>query len=288
MAILALCILCNVLLVIIFKYFDHYGVDNLNAIIINYFICVIGASLSIGEFIIPSDFLSKAWFPYAILMAGFFIVGFNIMALSYQKSGVALTVIISKMSLILPVIFAVSFYGESLGILKVIGILVAIAAIVLVNLPEKGIEKISTQILLLPILVLILSGFIEINLFYVQVEKLVTDDSLQFVVTSFGLAGVFGLVLSLYRMFKMKIIPNMKDVLGGITLGLPNFLTIFLLLYLLKEGWEGSVLFPLNNIGILLLTTFVGWILYKEKINLLKGIGLLLAIVAVVFIGMNV
>ena len=58
------------------------------------------------------------------------------MALSFQKSGVALTAIIQKMSLIIPAAVAISLYGEPLGMMKSIGILLALGAIVFANLPS--------------------------------------------------------------------------------------------------------------------------------------------------------
>jgi drug/metabolite transporter (DMT)-like permease len=270
--------------------FARYRVDNLNAIIINYFTCVAAASLFLGSFAIPVDLFSQRWFPYALLMAFMFIIGFNVMALAFQKAGVALTVIIVKMSLILPVVFAVVFYSESLGYLKALGIIAAISAIILVNLPGKKEAHelhLTTDILMLPVLAFVMSGVIEIILYFVQVEQLLMGDDLIFVATSFGMAGIIGTLYSVYRLAKNKIGLKTKDILAGISLGLPNFLTIYLLLYLLKQGWEGSVLFPLNNIGILTLTALVGIIFYNEKMNLKKGIGLILSTAAIFLIGMS-
>jgi drug/metabolite transporter (DMT)-like permease len=291
MIILLLLILCNVILAIIFKAFSEHGVDNLNAIITNYFICVVVASLIVGHFIIPMDVFDVKWFGYSVALSLCFIIGFNLMAYSFQKAGVALTVIVSKMSLILPVVFAVVLYNEKLPVLKTLGILSAIAAIVLVNLPGSSQSdqkiKISREILMLPILVWFLSGLIEIILYYVQIESYVTDDSMTFVATSFGIAGILGSFYSGYRAFNSQIYPTSKDLIGGVILGVPNFLTIYLLLYLLEKGWQGTVLFPINNVSILLLTTLVGVVLYREKVNVMKGIGLALSVIAIVFIGMN-
>lgn len=288
MLILILCIVCNVLLAVIFKAFAKYEVDNLNAIIVNYLLSIAIASILTGHFIIPNDLLSQPWIFLSFLMAILFIVGFNLMALSFQKAGVALTVVIVKMSLILPVLFAITLYDEALPIIKALGILSAIAAIILVNMPTKEgnqkKKKISLQLLLLPIIVWLLSGLIEVILYYVQAERLVTDDSLTFVATSFGMAGILGIIYSIYRGITQNIFPKKKDIIGGLSLGLPNFLTIYLLLYLLGDGWEGSVLFPINNIGILLLTSLLGVVLYKEKIDLLKGVGLALSLLAILLL----
>ena len=287
MLLLLLCIFCNVLFAIIFKGFASKGVDNLNAIIVNYFVCVVVASLFLGESAVPLDLISKPWFIWSIILSILFIGGFNIMALSFQKSGVALTVIIQKMSLVMPAAFAIALYGETLNLMKVLGICAALFAIVLVNRPtDNSISKLSIKdpILLLPLLTLVVSGIIEIILYYVQVEQFVTDDTVHFTATSFGFAGLFGLFYSLYRQIKTGIRIGLKEVIGGVVLGVPNFFSIYLLVYLLSQGWQGSVLFPVNSVSILVLTAIVGFILFKETPDRFKLMGMALGVLAIVLI----
>lgn len=284
---LLLCISCNVLLAIIFKAFQRYQIDNLNAIIINYAVCVIVASFVLGQFAFPMDLFSKPWAPWAFGLSLLFISGFNIMALSFQKSGVALTAIIQKMSLVLPAAFAIALYGEALTILKGLGILAALAAVILVNFPsDDDAPKFSftDPIIILPLLTFIMSGIIEIILFYVEVEGMVQDEGILFTATSFGLAGILGSIYSLYRGFMGGIWPGGKELAAGLTLGIPNFMTIYLLVFLLSRGWEGSVLFPINSVAILIGTSLIGFLLYKEEADYYKILGIVLGVVAIVLI----
>ena len=288
MLILGLCILCNVLLAVVFKGFSQYKVNNHNAIVINYAVCVTVASIAIGEFAIPAELFSKPWFPFALMLAILFITGFNVLALAFQKCGVALTIIIQKMSLIIPVVFAVSLYGETLGWLKIVGIVSALGAIVLVNYPTKEMQQDFPRAwLIFPILAFLMSGLIEIDLYYVEAEKLVGEDGLKFTASAFGMAGVLGLLFTIYKSLRGQGFFKKKELIGGLLLGLPNFLTIYLLVVLLQMGWEGSVLFPVNSIGILLLTAVVGIIAYKESVNQLKLGGLVLATLAIVLVGLS-
>ena len=285
---LILCILCNVLLAIIFKSFAKYKVDNHNAIVINYAICVITASLAIGSFAIPMDLISRPWFPYALILSLLFITGFNILASSFQKCGVALTIIIQKMSLILPIIFAVTLFGESMNFLKIGGVVAAIGAIVLVNYPSNNNAlNFNRKWLILPLLTFVMSGMIEIDLYYVEVANLIGEDGLVFTASAFGMAGMFGLGYTIFRMISGHHFISKKEIIGGIILGVPNFLTIYLLLVILKLGWEGSVLFPVSSVGTLLMTALVGIVVYKESVNNLKVSGLLLATLAIALIGLS-
>ena len=273
---LLLCIACNVGLAIIFKTFQRYQVDNLNAIVVNYFVCVFVASLVLGQLAFPFDFMYRPWATHA--------------ALSFQKSGVALTAIIQKMSLILPASFAIALYGEPLTILKGGGIIMALIAVIFVNKPStEDAPKFSfaDPIILLPLLTFIMSGIIEIILFYVEVEGLVSEEGIIFTATCFGLAGIFGAIYSVFRGFKSNIWPKKKEFIAGMALGLPNFFSIYLLVFLLSKGWQASVLFPVNSVSILIFTSIVGFILYNEKADKFKLLGIALGAMAIAMISIS-
>jgi drug/metabolite transporter (DMT)-like permease len=285
-----LLVLCNVALAIIFKYFDKYKVDNLNAIVVNYFTCVVSSSLYLGVQSVPVDFYIRPWFGSAIAMSLLFIIGFNLMALSYQRAGLTLTGIMHKMSLLISGAFPIIFYDELLTNHRLIGFVAAILTVILVNYPSKsdGFTLKNKWIMALPIIVFVMSGLIEIILFYVEVSGQVDGDGVLFTSTSFGLAGVIGVVIVFYRLLMGRSKFGLKDVFGGVILGLPNYLTIYLLIYLLEQGWDGSVLFPLNNVSILVTITLIGAIIYKEQLNLLKIVGLVFGIIAIVLIGTGI
>ena len=244
-----LLVLCNVALAIIFKYFEKYNVDNLNAIVVNYFTCVVSSSIFLGVQSVPSDFYLKPWFGSAVMMSLLFIIGFNLMALSYQRAGLTLTGIMHKMSLLISAAFPIIYYEEILTHYKLIGFVAAIITVILVNYPSKsdGFAIRNKWIIALPIIVFAMSGMIEIILYYVEASGQVDGDGEFFTSTSFGLAGAIGVVIVLFRLLTGRSQFSWKDVLGGVILGLPNYLTIYLLLHLLDQGWDGSVLFPLNN-----------------------------------------
>ena len=286
MGILVILILCNVLLAIIFKYFDKYKVDNLHAIIVNYAIAVAVAGIVLQKSPVPSDLFSKPWFFYSLLLSLLFIIGFNIMALSFQKAGVAITAIVSKMSLIISSGFAIAYYSEVLNLPKGIGIVAAIIAIILVNLPSRSDELNLTKnkYLWLPIVTMLMSGVIEIILLMVEVEGKLGGDGILFTSSSFAMAGVFGLLFAGFRMVTQGNRVTKQDVIGGIILGVPNFFTIYLLVLLLTRGWDGSMLFPINSVGMLALTVIVSVLLFGEKVDLKKGLGLVFSILAIVLI----
>ena len=212
------------------------------------------------------------------------------MALSYQRAGLTLTGIMHKMSLLISAAFPIIYYEEILTNYKLIGFVAAIITVILVNYPSKsdGFAIRNKWIIALPIIVFAMSGMIEIILYYVEASGQVDGDGVFFTSTSFGLAGAIGVVIVLFRLLTGRSQFSWKDVLGGVILGLPNYLTIYLLLHLLDQGWDGSVLFPLNNVSILVTITLIGAFIYREQLNMLKIVGLVFGIIAIVLIGTGI
>ncbi|NNE27137.1 MAG: EamA family transporter [Saprospiraceae bacterium] len=264
--------------------FPKFKVKNLQAIVANYFTCFITGSLIIGENPVHPGILHTSWLPYALFLSFLFITFFNVGAFAIQKIGMIITSIFQKLSLIFPVLMGILLFGEILNVTKSVAIISALIAIVLVNIPNKSIEgEIShlRQYWYLPFLVLLGNGSIETTLFFVEEKGIVSGASLNFVTTLFFLAGLWGVI---YMIIARKAFFTNRDIIAGICLGIPNFFTIYLLIKALEIGWDGSVLFPVNNVSVLSLTAVVGFIFFKERLNKYNVVGLILAIAAVLLI----
>ncbi len=286
MLLLLLCIAANVSLALLFKIFPKYGIRNLPTIVVNYLSSIAVGSILAGELVISADIIHSPGIGYIIALSLLFIVGFNILGKAFQLAGISLTTIIQKMSILISAIFAIVVYNDLVSIQKILGLILAVAAIVFVYyVPklERNKVKEDWKILAFPLLAFLLSGIIEVILLVVGKEGLM-NDSISFVSHSFALASILGFcVMALTSRPFIKP----KEILAGIVLGVPNFLTIYLLIVLVEQGWDGSVLFPINNIGVVLLSAIAGAILFHEKLNKFKQIGLALAVASIVLIGME-
>ena len=290
MSILLLCILANVLIAIIFKLFPKFGINNFQAIIFNYFTCLFIGTLQLGEFPVPCDFYVQAWFPFVILLGFLFLGGFNLNAISTQKLGISYTALVQKLSLIIPSTIAILFFHEKISFYKIIGIIGALVAIVLIQIPSKnkndGIGK-SIQLkdfIFLASGVFLLAAIIEVLLFYMNIKGISTGHDITIVSSTFGLAGILGSIFLTYQIITGKTKFQAKNILAGIILGIPNFYSIYLLVYLLSHGWEASVMFPMNNVGIIAISALVAVLFFNEKLNAYKWIGLIVAILSILLI----
>lgn len=290
MTFLILSILFSTLLVFIFKAFPKYEVDTFQAIVINYFVCVITGSFVLGEFPINAETPDQFWFPYALALGLIFITGFNFTAFTVQKFGITIGAVMQKMSIIFSVSWALLMYGESMTLMKGAGILAAVAAIVLTNIRSDNQKSESEMIpkwwYIFPALTLIFSGVMEILLFEVE-QKSATSGDLGFVATLFGIAGIFGFVFLVGGLLSGKLKWKMQNLWAGIVLGVPNFFSIYFLMKAIGFGWEGSVVFPVNNVAIIGLSAILAYFLISEKLSKMNWLGVALAGLSILLIAVG-
>lgn len=286
MGTLIIVICLNILLLVIFRMFKKYEVDSFQAIVINYLTCVAVGSFVLGRFPLDASTIDKPWFPYSIALGFLFITGFNLLAQSVQHFGVTLTSIAQKMSLLLSVGFAVVLFNETVNIGKGIGLLAALASIVLINLPDQSkAERTNTSgPWYLLIVTWLLSGLIDMTLFYVEVKDLSSNADIGFVVALFGMAAIIGTCIMTFLLITKKKHFAWKNILAGIILGIPNFFTIYLLLVLFNQGFEGSTIFPIVNVAIILGSAILGFSIFKERLSKIQWLGFALGVLCIILI----
>ncbi|WP_337251704.1 EamA/RhaT family transporter [Maribacter halichondriae] len=213
-----------------------------------------------------------------------FIIVFNITARTAQKLGVSVASVAAKMSFVIPVIVGISLYKEELNIVKIIGILMALAAVYFASKKNKTVV-VKFQDLILPLLLFMGTGFVDAGIKMLQTWQMEEVDFPLFSMTVFGAAGTIGLFFILISSFKKPLKLNLPNVIGGIILGSFNYFTIhFLLRALNAEVFASSVIFTISNVGTVLLSTLLGILLFKEQISPKNWGGIALAVVSIVLV----
>ena len=282
---LLLSILSSSVIFVIFKMFQKYKVNTLQAIIINYFFaCLVGY---LG-YIKGTDLTlvpSKLWFPGTLILGALFISVFYLAAITTQKSGLSVVSVATKMSVAIPVFFGIILYNESTGIMKVTGILLALVAVYLTSIKTTTGIKIKKANLIFPLLVFLGSGIIDTTIKYLETTYVAEDEVALFSTSIFAVAGMIGIVILIGQMAMGKLRIRGKNILGGIVLGIPNYFSIyFLVMALRSEGFESSTVFTINNVAIVLFSTVLGILLFKEHLIKKNWIGILLAIISILLV----
>ncbi len=283
---LVLSMLSSAAIMVVFKLFDRYRIVTLDAIVVNY-----GVAAALSFALDPSgigmyEAMHEAWFGNALIMGVLFISLFNVIGLSAQRIGVSVTTVANKMSLVIPVLYAILFLGESWGIFKIAGLIVALVAVLLSTRKNKQ-EPIDRRYMSFPLIVFVGSGFIDAFFKYNQVHTLGKNGLEPFTGWIFLTAGTLGLLVWIYRSVFLKKLPARNAILGGIMLGIPNYFSVYFLLKALSmDGLESSVVIPVNNMAIVALGAIAGVLLFQEKLNRWNYIGIGLCFVSILLIGM--
>jgi drug/metabolite transporter (DMT)-like permease len=272
-------------LFVIFKLFDVLKVNTFQAIVVNYFVAaVLGFYLS-NNSVSFQEIPNQPWFIGAFLLGIMFILVFNIMALTSQKNGLSVASVSSKMSVVIAIVFGVWYYEESLGFIKLLGILLALIAVYLTSVKEKKETTVKQVSLLFPILLFFGSGAIDTSLKFIETRFVEEGGVPLFSATIFGCAFILGMTILLYQIVKGTFRFEFKNILGGILLGVPNYFSIvYLLKALSTDGMESSTAFTLNNVGIVILSTLFGLFIFKEKLIWKNWLGIVIAIVSILLV----
>lgn len=281
---LLLSVLSSSVIFVIFKLYNRLKINTLQAIIFNYFFAFASGML-IDQRIPGQRIFTEPWFPGTVILGFMFIAVFYLAALTTQRSGLSVVSVATKMSVAIPVFFGIILYNESTGIIKILGIILALAAVYLTSIKKKEGIKIQKRNLIFPLLVFFGSGVIDTTIKFLETSYVVEADVALFSSTIFAIAGCVGVSILIIQAFMGKLKLSFKNVLGGIALGIPNFGSIyFLVLALRTEGMESSTIFPLNNVAIVMISTFLGILLFGEKMLPKNWIGIALAVGSIILI----
>ena len=278
-------ILFNVL-VVFFKLFEKYNIDNLQALISNYFISALLSLLLLSENDNIQSSIESEWFIHAIILGTLFISIFNIYALGIQKIGIATTSVINKMSFVIPVVFSIIFYENEVFSLSILfGVLLALLGIYLSSTNNSSFNF-DKKYLWIILIIFFGQGFVDIVLndskFYIP-----KDENILFFLILFISATTAGILI----LFAKKQISHIKikNLLWGAIFGIPNFFSIFYFLKALQSDYfidKSYLIFPLTSVGIVVTTTFLGMLIYKEILTKRNLIGITIAVISILIISL--
>ncbi|WMJ74792.1 hypothetical protein RCC89_16680 [Cytophagaceae bacterium ABcell3] len=286
---LILTIVLTSTLFIVFKVFHLWRINTFVAIVINYFVCVVTGSIYTATSPIAVIEQAQPWLLPACITGAVFVITFYLMALTVEKVNMTVASVANKVSLIIPVAGSLIFFetqAVDYNIFNYIGIATGIVAIVLTSIRESNdlLPKQEQRLsFILPIVVFLLGGGIDFYINYINYSYMTPESQPYFPMATFLAAALTGVVLISFR-FK-KVTFAMKDVAGGIMLGIPNYFTIYFLLQALSDfNNDGTIFFPVLNIGIILVTTLSAFVFFRERLTKTNIYGIFMSIMALILI----
>ena len=267
------------------RLFERFGLDNHQALMWNYVFASATGFIVCDKFDTLPELVAEPWFGLSILTGFWFIFTYLLMTASTQRSGVTVTSLSSKLSVVLPTLAGVVLFSETLNFVATMGIVLALVALVLVvggkknNVKTKGNGWIVT---LLPVFIFFGTGTGDILMKITEQQN--TVGNLGFMIAFiYFVALIFGIIIVVWDIARGKSRWQWKSTAGGIMLGVINYFSTFCV-YNSMRCFDNVVLFPIYNIGVVSLTAIVGWLLFKEKLTWKNYLGLGIAIIAVILI----
>jgi drug/metabolite transporter (DMT)-like permease len=261
----------------VLKFVEIKSLRVLNVLVINYLVAVL-ISIFSTDWSGFSD--QKGLLPILIHSAilGFlFIANFLIYSKSIDKNGMGISIAAMRMSLVFPILLSLFIYDENASVGLIVGIFLTFISLILLVPSIKKDRNVQLKFAVLPILLFFISGITDSGLKIFEREFSLIFDESQFLASLFLFAFLTGAVILFIR---RQLTFNLKEILYGTVLGVVNLYSSYFILMALKEI-PGSIVFPVANLSIVFVGTFIGVIFWKDRPDNKQWIGLFLASISI-------
>ena len=278
MLFLILSIICSVTVGVIFKVSRKYNVNNSQIVTANYLFALI-----LCYFFFSPDLTvvekESPWILYAVI--GLLLPSvFLFLAASIKHMGIVKTDAAQRLSLFIPILAAWFIFKEDFNSLKITAFLIGLPAILLIL--AKPIENTKSK-WFYPTVVLLGFGLIDILFKQIALFTTLPYTTSLFVVFSISLLIMIAVVC--YEVIANKAHLQFKNIAFGGLVGVFNFGNILFYLKAHQAFAENpSTVFAGMNMGVIIIGSLIGVLVFKEKLTKMNYAGLGLALVAIILI----
>lgn len=278
---LIIAVLCSVAVSVLLKVLRQQGLDIRQTIVAGYPIAFLLTWLLLKPDISGIDTLGGAWgiiIALGVLLPAVFVI----LGRAIAAVGMVATDVAQRLSLIIPIIAAFLLFGEVLIGTRVFGLLLGFLALgALIYRPQQG--QMSKQAKHTPLWLFgVWAGYGIIDILFKQVAK----QGAAFPLTLFISFGFAGVLLLIYLLI-IRVRWQGRALAAGLLLGALNVGNIYAYIRAHQVLSDSpSIVFTGMNVGVIAVATLIGVGVFKESLNRINMLGLLLAIacVAVLFL----
>lgn len=276
---LILAILSSTVIAVLMRVFDPHIKNNMTMFTANYLVCCLCSVFFLfkdsGKDALKIE-AGTSGLSFALLLGGisgiFFLLSFLLLQFNIQKNGVILASTFMKLGVLVPVLMAILFFHDSPSIMQISGFILAVIAILVIN----GMGREKSKSFLWLIVLLLVGGLTDSasNIYDKMGKPQFSNHFLLSIFLAAMVASIIGIVAKKQRL-------TAKDFLCGLCIGIPNYFSSRFLLAALSTV-PAIVAYPVYNVAVILLISFIGVLLFKEKLGVRKIIGLALIVAAIV------
>lgn len=274
---LVFAVLCSVAVSVLLKIARKHRIVLEQAIAANY-VMAVTLSIFLLKPQIPADLSVLPWGVFlalgVLLPSVFIIMGRAVVYAGIVKSDAA-----QRLSLILPIIAAVTLFGEQIVTHKMLGVILAFIALLCLLVRSDNHQTSGSRMAAIT-LVGVWFGYGIIDILFKQLSKSGSAFPVSLVI-----AFAMGFALMTLYIVLQRQRWQLKSLLGGLLLGVLNFYNI---LFYIKAHQHFSdnptLVFAGMNIGVIVLGTLTGAFIFREKLRNINTIGILFAIAAIIML----
>ena len=248
---LILAILFSTCVFVAMRLFERFHLDNHQALAWNYAVAAGTGFAMCRQMDTLPQLTGEPWFGLSLLTGFWFIFTYLLMTTSSQRSGVTITSLSSKLSVVIPTTLGVLLFHERLNFIATCGIVLSIVALFMVVGKGKSEEK-KSKGWILPVVIFFGTGIGDMLMKFT--ERLNQSDDMTFMIAFIYLiAMLFGIAIVVFDLARGKSKWQWKNALGGLGLGIVNFFSS----YCMYQGmalFDNTFLFPIYNIGVVSVT----------------------------------
>jgi drug/metabolite transporter (DMT)-like permease len=277
-------VVCSVLVSVLLKLMQRRGIDTAQGIAWNY----LAASLLCFTLLDPPlSALAAPHAPWAalallaVLLPGIFLA----LSASVRAAGIVRTDIAQRMSLVLSLLAAFLWFGEQADAQRLTGLALGLLAIVLLVLRPRTASVEAEggwSGWALPLLVLVGYASVDVLLKHIAAAGTPFAASLQ---VAFVAAFIVMMAVQVVRSLRGGPSLTLPALGAGLLLGALNFGNILFYVKAHRALPDNpAVVFSTMNIGVVVLGTLAGMLLFRERLSRMNLLAIPLAIIAIALI----
>lgn len=274
---LFLAVLSSALVSITMRLSKSYVKNNIAMLAVNYLLCAVFAWGYTGfSGVFPKNPGVTTALGLGLINGALFLAGFVLLQWSIRRNGVVLSSTFQRLGLLVSMVVSVVCFGERPEPWQWFAFALAVAAIVLINLPT-GREKAGSMAGLL-LLLLAGGGCDTMSKVYEQLGS--ENLSAHFLLYTFLVALLLCIVI---LVLQKQGLPGIHEWVFGLIVGTPNFFSAKFLLGALEDV-AAVIVYPVYSVATLLTVTLAGLLLFREHIGKRQWFALGMVLLALVLL----
>lgn len=276
---LILAILSSAMVSVVMRLSEQKITHNFGLLLMNYVMCSLLGAFSAGldALFNPSDPRLAITTAMGCVNGIFYLVSFILLQVNVRRNGVVLSATFMKLGLLVTMAVSVCIYREMPNLAQVIGFLLAVGAIVLMNYRKGG----PSAGYKMGLVWLLLCGGMADAMSKIFEESGVPGMEPQFLFFTFSTAMVFCALAMVLKGQKA----GKWEILYGLLIGIPNFLSSKFLLRALEDV-AAVIAYPVYSVAGILLVTLAGLLLFRERLEKRQWIAMLVILTALVLLNL--